>query len=626
MAWGVRCLSGMNPSEQSDFGGFERQSGSSDHGRLLATKGALRVTSPVFISNLFGSQPGARPQILSVFDGDVRLPAQLEVEGQRFEGDVRVVRASFIGDPARLVADRRYTFLLRGEDAVTVFDATCVSQRGSHVAFTVPAEVRQVGFRESARSPLSPKQPVKLRAAHPRIPGLEIEGVLFDVSSRGLSFVVGTEQGLLPGDKLAGLCVALPEGEIVANATVRSLAPRGADHQVTCGLELSGFVRRRDAGRWQRFVFEQAHPDIGDVGHASGVAWQLLEESRYVEQWTPGPQRDHLRRKFMRCWKAPSRKVGNKLVLRKGGVPVGISAGSLAYPGTWILHHLAVTSGNGESDAVKVTQNANELISGLLRRLRDSAGLEHFVIYAEQGKRWNDRLYRDFSAGYGDAEKLLYTTSKVYRYQREVPVTPTLSESPDLKLVPATPALWSELATHLRATLSPLEIRALGFEGNIDLQAFTRSVAACGYERTRQAYFALVDGKPVAALLAETGDEGVNVFGLLNACRIIWMQPGASDRTDIRARLLAQAVEHYRLLDKKSFVLFDDHADASVPVELGFEAVSPSLCWVAHRDVIPAWTSYLKGLLVRTSSDSVKQPATRVRSSDEASVPARASA
>jgi hypothetical protein len=269
----------------------------------------------------------------------------------------------------------------------------------------------------------------------------------------------------------------------------------------------------------------------------------------------------------------------------------------------------------------------SELVAGLLRRLRDLADFEHVVIYAEQGTRLNDRLHRDFAVGYGDSEKFSYTTSKTYRYQLEAPRTLLRPSSPQIQIQPATAALWSELASHLRATLSPLELRALGFEaGDIDLEAFTRTVGARGYERAREAHFAMVDGKPVAALLAETGNEGVNVFGLLNSCRIIWMQsPVMTSRQEIRARLLAQAVQHYRMLDKKTFLLFDDDADELVPAELGFEAVSPSLRCLVHRDAIPAWTSYLEGLLVRTSSDPVS-PSVSPMGSDEANAAARASA
>ena len=109
----------------------------------------------------------------------------------------------------------------------------------------------------------------------------------------------------------------------------------------------------------------------------------------------------------------------------------------------------------------------------------------------------------------------------------------------------------------------------------------------------------MVDGQPVAALLAETGNEGVNVFGLLNTCRIFWLRPQSpANVTAIRKQLLAQAVKHYQACNKPSFVFLDDEQQQDgTPETLGLEAISPAMRWLAHKDIIPAWAAYLQRLL-----------------------------
>ena len=202
-----------------------------------------------------------------------------------------------------------------------------------------------------------------------------------------------------------------------------------------------------------RFVFHQVHPDLVDGRGRADSAWQVLESSRYIDLWSSEPYRERIRREFIRSWSAPAPEVGHELILQREDRSVGVSAGSVAYPGTWILHHLAVAPGSDRREVQKVMQYAGQLISGILFRLRDLANLDHFVIYAEKGKRWNSRLYHDFAERYRSDDKLLCTSSRVYRRLMDAPTATPAAGPADLKVVRATRRLWSALARHLRQEL-----------------------------------------------------------------------------------------------------------------------------------------------------------------------------
>jgi hypothetical protein len=567
-----------------------------DPERLLDETSALLVTNRIFIANLFSS-PSEQLRVMYVVDGRERLPVHLVVEGQCFEDGRRLIKARFAGDAARLVPGHVYTFALSGPGAITVFESTCVRQRGLDVFITTPAQVRQTGFRESPRVVLKPAE-VKVTVRHPHILGTRLVAPVQDVAGRGISFSVASDHGLFPGGRLDEIRIELPEGGTVqALGIIRSIAPRGEGERLSCGVELTEFAGPEDEQRWQRFVFLKTHPDLVDGRGRAEEAWEVLESSRYIDLWTPGPQRAYIHRQFLRSWRDAPSGVGQGLLLKKEVGAVGVSAASLAYPGTWMLHHLGVANQESGRD---IMIHASELICGILTRLRQIPDLEHFVIYAEQGKRWNERLYADFARRYQARDKLLLQTSRVYRRLTEGPLPTLRRPKGALQIAEATPALWAALAGHARAALPGAERAACALDAEqIALKAFTDECAAQGYERRRQAYFAMLDGRPLAAIVLETGGEGVNVFGLLNTCRIYWMSPAPAEVAPvIRERLLAMAIWFFRSAPKRSFLLFDeDEQEDPEAVALGFEPIAPALRWLAHRDVIPAWAAYLRDLL-----------------------------
>ena len=101
----------------------------------------------------------------------------------------------------------------------------------------------------------------------------------------------------------------------------------------------------------------------------------------------------------------------------------------------------------------------------------------------------------------------------------------------------------------------------------------------------------------MAALIAESGGEGVNIFGLMNRCFIMSLTAEAVSPA-AKAALLGKAEQHYDLLEKQHFIFFDGVAEDSGFVSLcGFELISEGMRFIAHKRVVPAWLSYLANVL-----------------------------
>ena len=569
----------------------------------------MRVTNPSFILNLFATVRSQRP--LFVVDDGVRLPATLDILGVAFHDSHRSIRARFISDPACLVAGREYAYIFSGSGAATVFESVCLQQRGSEVILALPREVRQTGFRESPRMRLDETDGTDVQFAHPRLVGPALVARVSDVAGRGLSFAVdGSSHALFPGDRIENVRIRTPQGTVESSAVVRSVVLRSESSVATCGVQLTDFLDRRDSERWYNFVFGRMHPRLVDgTGERTEASWGVLESSRYVGLWTVPSLQAHVRSRFVASWRSPAASMGHQLVLQEtvrpeieARVPTGVAAGSLVYPKTWMLHHLGLSTEDRGQDRNRPLHQACELISGILYRLKSQTDLQHFVIYVERGKRWNDRLYLDFARRYYDSEKLAYTPLHIFRGFTDGATEAQHASSVAVR--PAEEMSWPAISARLLRTAEPAEQRAMALEpAEVDLRKFSRDCAAVGFERARHAYVASEDGVALAALVAESGDEGTNIFGLMNTCYIVSLA-GAPVSAAVKAALVETARRHYRSLHKRTFLVVEpDDRDAASLVELGLDNLSAAMRWLAHRDVIPAWAAYLQDLLKLESAD-----------------------
>ena len=104
----------------------------------------------------------------------------------------------------------------------------------------------------------------------------------------------------------------------------------------------------------------------------------------------------------------------------------------------------------------------------------------------------------------------------------------------------------------------------------------------------------------------ESGSEGINVFGLLNSCRLFFLRP-VEDRAEVKAvcgALLAAARNAYRALDVREFIVFaTGEAMAEAVFEGGGCLISDGVRWVASSDLLQAWSSYIDEVLQARSHE-----------------------
>jgi hypothetical protein len=554
----------------------------------------LRFHDATFVAALLRHKALHQTSPLLVFRGDTLLSTRLLVlEIAESEGRCRLL-ATACDEHAGTLGEGVYTLLVPSGIATTCFSSRISRRADGAYLIEAPQEIRLVGFRGSSRQRLSDDEAVVLSAPHPRAVGLWIRARVREVSARGFSFSWSHAGALLlPGDMLRPLTLMLPAGVITASAVVRRVLPDPDMREMECGLEIASFQNNGDRERWERFALKKTHPrvHVNEPG-LEDAAWRLLSTSGYLKLWTLPIDLERLEAAFRSSWRGVSRSVGHLLVRREDSRNIGMFATSRLYPRTWLLHSLCIDKTEMRRRR-SFLDASRDLYSALIHILTCMPEARYFVGYFEKDQRWGDLLYGDFLAAYSDPHASLYDEYRLYKWRADGTERAFgVAAAPRLTVRFATARELTMLSRLLTKTVSPLEYNAFSYGADeIDLDRFRAACAEHGYERGRWVYCARDGGTPAAFLIAESGGEGVSVFGLVNRCWIVW-RSARSRRAEVKRRLLATAADHYRRL-AKSEAIFLDTDDLDTPADSGFCFVADGVRWLARLDLVPAWRCYI---------------------------------
>lgn len=544
----------------------------------------------------------SRGRPLQVYRGGLLLPVLLRARELIVRSARELILAEIVHGSCGLLAEGlEYTFAFGGSNAVNYCEASVWKTEPGRALITLPSDIRQTGFRRSVRARPEAGHELEVRLNHPRIPGLELVRPVIDVSASGLSFPLEpADDRLFPGEHIKEVTLRLPDGPVQMEAMVRSMY-EGAQGPV-CGLEILGHGGAAEAERWRRLVFHAAHPRLRLGGREQvPETWSVLQSSGYVKEAT-ATLRSRLEKKYFVAWDrlADQTQVTRFLLHYRETRPLGTVAANLVYPGTWMFHHLGIDEKVRKADRKGMFDLAREIYSGALYMVDHLADAEHFLFYVDTAKAWNEMMYGRFLRSYREQEDFVYDGFAVYKCVPKRSLPQPRVDPGGLRVVEADPALLHALSGHLERDLPAVEYEAFCYdEARIGLERFTAESESLGYERTRRIFFAVEQGAPLAALIAETGDEGINIFGLLNRCWLVPMAPGADADDRVKDQLLRRAIRHYAAQDKPELILVGGWAgepeDLLTP--LGFYYVADGLRWLARRAVLPAYVNYVQEFL-----------------------------
>jgi hypothetical protein len=523
---------------------------------------------------------------LLVFDGSTRLDARLRVRAVHEEGfTVSQIRGR------ALTLGRKYGFVAPGRPAISAFRAGLRTIDADRLGFSLPLELVQSGFRTSARTSVY-GQECTIRFKHPRSAEWQTKVVL-DASNTGVSVAFMRERDLLfPGDQLTEIQLAFAGRTARVHGIVRGI--QDAPPDCSCGIELFDFGDQTQHDAWTDFVFRLAHPRLEcDPARAPRSGFSVLESSGYLELWSGAQDQSALRHEYTQFWAENTGSTGRVVTLLEASQPVATMAANLLYPHAWMLHHFGVDA-RARVDRTSFLSYARELYSGMLHELQRVDDLEYVTMYMEADKGFNDFLYGEFARMYREPDVLQWAKNQVFRAdtRRAIP------EGPMDRLVrAANDSDLSALADCYARSLRPIQVAAheLSAEG-LSSAGFARKLAHHGQVRARTSYVFAPGGRPVWALVCETGNEGVNLFGLLNRCWLTELAPISSQEASAARRtLLRRALRHFADAGRRQVVLLEnEHEAPDDALAAGFVRVSDGVYWLSRREVMPAWLSYVE--------------------------------
>jgi hypothetical protein len=567
-------------------------------GRLLEDPRTLTTRSATFIRRHLRRCLFAEGRPLRVYSQGKLLPTSILAVRMLNEGGRSVIEAR-VTDTG-LEDGKSYMFLVTQPGAVTHFTARVERRFDTTLVICLPEAMYQAGFRNSIRTDVQATGRATVVCEHPRLCDALITRPLLDLSARGFAFECDPESDLLfPGDWLERIQIRFEDKVYRAAGRIRGIAPHGGSSSYSCGVEIVGFADAAEEHHFRERVFRLEHPRVSlpEPSRGAGCAWRVLEASGYVSLWTPEQDGVGLSSKFSRFWNDARPEVARLLLLETDGEAVATMACSLLFPRTWMLHNFGVDKMQRANPATFL-RHARETYAAATYVLQHVAPLDYVVIYVENGKRFTQALYADFVERYAPAEDSRYDELRVFkcspgerRIERKRRINPT-------EVALADPVALKAVSQHLRAALPPLEFDAFGYdEANIDFAAFAEECRKWNYDRARHVFLAWEQGVPMAALIAESGEEGVNLFGLMNRCHLIALGT-AGVSVAAREALLSTAQRHYSELGKHAFVFLGDRdEDVRELEDLGYEFVSEGVRWLARRSALPAWLSLVENSL-----------------------------
>ena len=517
----------------------------------------------------------------------------MRVDGVEATADALFLTGTWAGDAALEPGTYRATIV--GPTSMQSFDGEVVAGLPGRARMRV-GKIAHSGFRASPRADPGDGCLVTLPAgkdvAWSDLPDSQVRDVSSDglgvLSDRPLAAALGAE---LP---LHIKLLDLPEVENVhARGAVRShgLLPDGRHRY---GIELVSFARPADRECWRRFVFRRTHPRSLQGRESGGLrAWQALRGSGYVELFTHERERGDLKERFVRTWGEASATCGKHVVIEQGGRPVATIGGSQVYPSTWLIHHVGIDaefrSQRGRRALVDI---ARELYSAIFYHFLHGAEADHVLIYFERRKRWSQLFYRDFVLRHPDKSGYIYDRYKMFRC--EAALEPAFVD-PTLQIVSADSEHLDLLSSCLARRLRPLELEALAYcRRDLDLRSYCEQSRRRGDERGREIRIALRDGEPVGAMIAETGSLGVNIFGLLDQCKIVGLGSPLVTRAAAYAALLTDARRYFAQQGRRRFVLITPPGtDDAELAGYGCAPVGEGQRCIVHRRLLPAWLAHI---------------------------------
>ncbi len=474
-----------------------------------------------------------------------------------------------------------------GYNSLYSWAVTDAQWHGDEMATGVPAGVTRVRKRQFRRIGVEPG--LRISFDHPVCLGVNIEREVIEISNTGLSFRSTPDEDLLhPGMVIGEAWVLDTESEIEVTLRVQRL---GADvrGESFCGVAVEP-RNRQDRDAWLELVNRNLNPNTRVGGTWSRRTWALFSESGYFRLSGKTPAHfSGLRRHFATLSRRldANPEAGCQVVWpSERGIEASLSL-TKVYTGTWLAHQLARMPGETPVNVDGPRVMRDIFLRGFEHAQQDPL-LRWVIGYSEENVSWMRHVEHAFTRRAAGPEEGGVWPFRLMEWRGAIPMR---RRATDLTIGPADPADVEGMVAHVRATRPKPYVEALDFTSDrFDMTSFSSRMSEAGIRRQRVVLAARKGDHLLAAAVLEVGEQGANLFRLVDSVRLFALEPaGVSAYGD----LLIAAMGWFEARGSDAFVYINESDDQEHARDVGLTDLGRGKLWVLTAALVPDYLEHI---------------------------------
>lgn len=437
------------------------------------------------------------------------------------------------------------------KDAQILFSGTCRSIRNvedsmGKIIVLAPLENQISRFKKAKiRSPRRQLVPSPIVTfSHPFFNKI-INREICDISNSGFSVSEPQKEGvLMPGMIIPEITIKYA-GVLDMKCKAQVIYRQPNDQNVHCGLAILDMNIMSFANLTQILNQEfDPHNRISSKVDINAL-WEFFFESgfiypekyRFIQSY-----REDFKKIYLRLYHEKNPEISQHFTYEKDGKIYGHIAMVRAYERSWMIHHFAAKPMESKLTGFNVLKQILHYLNGVHRF--PSARMDYVMTYFRKGNKIIDRIFGDFARHLDDPrgcslDLFSYLIFKKNTQTDDLPEKWCIREC-------TTYDIW-KLELFYRYRSSGLLINALGLRGEeTDKETLTLLYKNQGFKRRMKAYSLVFANEPVAYLIVNKSDLGLNLSELLNGIKIIVSD---TDKVtwDILSTAISQLLNNYEV-------------------------------------------------------------------------------
>ncbi len=435
----------------------------------------------------------------------------------------------------------------------------------------------------------------------------EMERSVVDLSFSGLCIRCRPEDLLFPGLLPPLLEIHTSDGQAISlRGEIRYVTSVRADGTVLCGLSVAPYSS--DEARWVRYISQTANPNTCTTDQQLEGLWDVFTLSGFFSLAGKGSEAfDQLKQDFAHMAKRAVEipQLFCQAVWPSERGPEATLSSMKSYQHTWLIHQVAKRPGKPAVKGLEPGRIMHDLYVRCFEHPQSDADFRWFVAYAEGLNPWISRAHVRYAERYMALNPDLAYSRQVHMmdvYTSEM--TGRLHEG--ISIGPATSAELTLLTTHIARSRPGCYVEALDFSRErIEMRAVHNQWSGFGLEREREILVARRNGVAVAAAVLEMGQQGINLYSLLDMARLF---PLSDAGPSTYVALVDAARRWYAARHRRSFHFLCEDEGGQYVQEAGIHKGPDPYLWIISAKLIPDYLEHISEVSIgRRSAPNTRQ-------------------